>query len=231
MRIVADEYVRAARCELSLAAIAARAGVCRKTAKRAMQKARDKRLISIEERSVPGQKHKPNLIRIISFEWLKWLRRGKDNEANLRSGGPFQGPDRPAQVVGGGGHSAPPTDTRLEDDGGGVVVFRKTEPPPQTAPPQSGQPTKEAIAFAEELAIIAGYKPASLANTSLANTLDLRRRPVEMARLIAQHVMSRRRAQDPSPPYSPRYFGPEIYRVVGGIERTREEILRMRRTT
>ena len=60
--------------------------------------------------------------------------------------------------------------------------------------------------------------------------LDLRRRPVEMARLIAQHVMSRRRAQDPSPPYSPRYFGPEIYRVVGGIERTREEILRMRRT-
>ena len=87
MRIVADEYVRAARCELSLAAIAARAGVCRKTAKRALQKARDKRLISIEERSVPGQKHKPNLIRIISFEWLKWLRRGKDNEANLRSGG------------------------------------------------------------------------------------------------------------------------------------------------
>jgi hypothetical protein len=246
MRIVGDEYVRAAGCELSLAEIAARAGVCRKTAKRAMQKARDKRLISIEERPVGGQRHKPNLIRIISFEWLRWLRRGKDNEANLRSGGPFQGPERPAQVVGGGGHSVPPTDTRLEDDGGGVIEFRKTEPPPQTAPPQSGQPTKEAIAFAEELAIIAGYKPATTPDSwrkadppqvvqVWLNELgkyepDLRQRPVDVARNVAKHVMARKRAQDPSPPYSPRYFGAEIYRVIRGLERTRQEFLRMRRT-
>lgn len=122
MRIIADEYVRAAGCELSLAALAARAGVCRKTAKRAMQKARGERLISIEERPVHGRRHKTNLIRIISFEWLKWLRRPKEKN----------GAD---QVAGGGGHFVPPTDTTTTDDGGGVVEFRKTEPPPETAPP------------------------------------------------------------------------------------------------
>jgi hypothetical protein len=104
MRVIADEYTRVARCELSLAAIAARAGVRRKTAKLATQKARDERLISIEERPVRAERHKPNLIRIISFEWLKWLRRSKD-QANEES-----------QVVGGGGHFVPPTDTTSVDD-------------------------------------------------------------------------------------------------------------------
>ena len=181
MRIVADEYVRSAGCALSLAEIAARAGGCRKTAKRALLKARARRLISIEERRVPGQRHKTNLIRIISFEWLKWLRRGKDNEANARSNvaanwgndvaadcgnarqqtaenAAFRGP----QTVGGGGHSVPPTDTTLKDDRDTrIIEFRKTEPAPDAAPPQGGQPTKEAIAFADELAIIAGYKAAT----------------------------------------------------------------------
>ena len=73
MRIIADEYVRSAGCELSLAEIAAWAGGCWKTAKRALLKAQIQRLISIEERPVPGQRHKPNLIRVISFEWLKWF--------------------------------------------------------------------------------------------------------------------------------------------------------------
>ena len=40
-----------------------------------MRTARDERLISVEERPVPGQKHRPNLVSIISLEWLKWLRR------------------------------------------------------------------------------------------------------------------------------------------------------------
>jgi hypothetical protein len=230
MRVIADEYIRAALCELSLAAIAARAGVCRKTAKRAMQKARDERLIDIEERPVRGQRHEPNLIRIISFEWFKWLRRGKDQPNEGREAG---------QAPGGGGHFVPPTDTTLTDDSGGVVEFRKTEPPPETAPRQSGQPTKEAIAFADELAIIAGYKsattPDSWRNANPPQVVqvwlnelgkyepDLRQQPVDLARNIAKHVMARKRAQGPSPPYSPRYFGGEIYRVIGGLERTRQQ--------
>jgi hypothetical protein len=234
MRIVADEYVRSAGCELSLAEIAARAGGCRKTAKRALLKARTQRLISIEERPVLGQRNKPNLIRIISFEWLKWLRRSKEK-------------NEPKQVAGGGGHFVPPTDTTTTDDGGDdVVEFKKAEPPPETDRPESGQPTKEAMAFADELATLAGYKPATTPDSwRNANPpqvvqvwlnelgkyeLYLRQRPVDLVRNIAKHVMARKQVQDPSPPYSPRYFGVEIYRVIRELERTRQEILKMRRT-
>lgn len=59
---------------------------------------------------------------------------------------------------------------------------------------------------------------------------DLRQRPVDLVRNIANHVMARKRVHDPSPPYSPRYFGAEIYRVIRELERTRQEILKMRRT-
>ena len=50
------------------------------------------------------------------------------------------------------------------------------------------------------------------------------RTPIELLRRFAECVMERKRASDPSPPYSPRYFGSEIYRFIGGIERTRQEI-------
>jgi hypothetical protein len=260
MRVVCDEYVRAGGCELSLAEIAARAGVCRKTAKRATQNARDQRLISIEERPVRGQRHRSNLIRVISFEWLKWLRRGQDDEGSAHRNAVancngdavanavvdcdndvaekavFRGPRMP----GGGGHFAPPTDTKLTDDGGGVVEFRKTDTPPKTASPQDGWPGKEAITFADELARIAGYQPAktpdSWRNANPPQVVQLWlnaleklgkpdlypfRTPVELLRKIGQHVMERKGASDLSPPYSPRYFGAEIYRFVERTERAK----------
>jgi hypothetical protein len=260
MRVVCDEYIRAALCELSLAAIAARAGVCRKTAKRAMQKARNERLINIEERPVRGQRHEPNLIRVISFEWLKWLRRGQDDEGSARRNvaancnsdavanavadcdndvaekAVFRG----SRMPGGGGHFGPPTDTRLTDDGGGVVEFRKTDTPPKTAPPQDGWPGKEAITFADELARIAGYQPAKTPDSwrnanppqvvqLWLNALDKLgkpalypfRTPAELLRYFARRVMERKQASDPSPPYSPRYFGAEIYRFVERTERAK----------
>ena len=203
--------------------------MCRKTAQRATQKARDERLISIEERPVRGQRHKPNLIRITSFEWLKWLRRPKDR--------PKQS-NKTDQLVGGGEHFVPPTDKTLTDD---LVELNKTETPSH----QSGQPTKEAMAFADELVSIAGYKRATTPDSWLKSNppqvvqvwlnelgkyeLEIRRRPVEVLRMIAMQVMERKRSRDPSPPYSPRYIGPEIYRFIGGIERTIQERLKIRR--
>jgi hypothetical protein len=247
MRVIADEYVRGAGCNLSLAEIAARAGVCRKTAKRATQKAKDQRLISIEERPVRRQRHKPNLIRIISFEWLKWLRRSKTDAARA-SNGPSEGPERSVKAAGGGGHLVPPTDTTLvDDDGGGVVEFNKTEPPPETAPPQGGRPTKKAHEFADELALIAGYKPDTTPDSwrnanppqviqAWLNELDKFdkaalypcRTPVELLRSFAQHVMERKRASDPSLPHSPRYFGAEVQKFIGRTERVTRKILEWR---
>jgi hypothetical protein len=221
MRVIADEYIRVAGCKLSLAAIAARAGGCRKTAKRAIRKARDERLISSEERPVRGERHKPNLIRIISFEWLKWLRRSKDKANDAR------------QVVAGGGHFVSPTDTTSIDDSRRAADFAKTATPPKVAPPQRGQPTKEAIAFADELANIAGYRrattPASWRKANPPQVVQVwlnelgkyqrDRRPLDVLRAVAVGVMRRKRARDRSPPHSPRYFGSEVCKLIEGMER------------
>ena len=116
----------------------------------------------------------------------------------------------------GWGHFVPPTDTTTTDDGGGVVEFKKTEPLAKTAPPQGGRPTKEAIAFADELASIAGYRAANTSDSwrkanppqvvqVWLNELgkyerDLRQRPVDLVRNIANHVMARKRCMIPRRP-------------------------------
>jgi hypothetical protein len=96
MRVVADEYVKSTRCELTLDEIAARAGVCRKTARRAMTTARAQNLISVELRPVRGRKHRPNLVQIISFEWLNWSLRAKTkrDQASEPIGGHFVSPTK-----------------------------------------------------------------------------------------------------------------------------------------
>ena len=206
MRVVADEYARAARCELTLDEIAPRAGVCRRTARSAMRTARDERLISVEERPVPGQKHRPNLVSIISLEWLKWLRRPNDKAA--RSGEPI------------GGNCISPTDKTLKDDGVTAADHALAESQ------QSGQATKEAIEFAAELANIAGYRQAAVPKAwreadppqvvqVWLNELSGKMRPIEALRAIATTVMRRKRLlRDASPPCSPRYFSAEVKKLV-----------------
>jgi hypothetical protein len=72
-RIIVDEHQRRGFCDKSIDEIAASAGVCRKTAKRAMRRLRFERLISVEERPIRGRKSLTNLVRIISPEWKCWL--------------------------------------------------------------------------------------------------------------------------------------------------------------
>jgi hypothetical protein len=71
--VVADEHLRRKFCALSIDEIAARAGVTRKTAKRALKRASSIGLITIEERPVRGHKNRTNLVKIESREWLEWL--------------------------------------------------------------------------------------------------------------------------------------------------------------
>jgi hypothetical protein len=221
MSVVGDEYRRVGRCELALETMAARAGVCRKTARRAMATAREERLITIEIRPVRGKKNRPNLVEIISFEWLKWLLRSRTRQTPG---------SRPI-----GGHLVSPTDTTPADGNRCNADFEKAAAPPK--PPQRGQPTKEAIAFADELANIAGYRRATTpdswrkANPSQVvqvwlNELgkyQLDRRPLDVLRAVAVGVMRRKRARDRSPPHSPRYFGSEVYKLIEGMERATRE--------
>lgn len=74
LRIVGDEVHAKGTCDRSLAEIAARAGVCRKLAQLTLRMAARDGLITVQRRPRPGRKNLSNVVRIISAEWLVWLR-------------------------------------------------------------------------------------------------------------------------------------------------------------
>lgn len=85
MRIVSDEVGSRGFCALSIPEIAARAGVSISTAKRAFREATKLCLVTVEERRVPYRPNLPNVVRIISREWLIWIdRRGKRSPPSRR---------------------------------------------------------------------------------------------------------------------------------------------------
>ncbi len=65
LTIIALEVKRQGYCDLHVGAIANKAGVCRSTAQNAIREAYRLRLISKEERRVPGRKSHTNILRII----------------------------------------------------------------------------------------------------------------------------------------------------------------------
>jgi hypothetical protein len=75
LRIVSDEVRQHGRCDRTLAELAARAGVCRALAKSVLRRASRDGLITIEERRREGRRNLPNVVRIISREWLAWIAR------------------------------------------------------------------------------------------------------------------------------------------------------------
>ena len=77
LRIVADEVQVQGRCELCLDAIAARAGVCRSTARNALAQARRLGMLERQERRRAGANSLTNVVTIVDREWLAWLVRGQ----------------------------------------------------------------------------------------------------------------------------------------------------------
>ena len=77
LKVLADESLAHGACDRSLNELAARAGVCRSLAKRAVRLAELDGLITVLRRPRSGRKHLTNLIRIIRAEWLDWLAKGR----------------------------------------------------------------------------------------------------------------------------------------------------------
>lgn len=75
-RIITDEVREHGACRLTLGAIAARAGVCRSLAQDAIRQAERECLLSVHRERPPGQRSRPNVIRIICREWGSWIARG-----------------------------------------------------------------------------------------------------------------------------------------------------------
>jgi hypothetical protein len=74
LRIVSDEVRHHGVCALHVDAIAARAGTCRTTVKNALREARRLNLVTVQERRRRGQKSLTNIVRIVSPEWMAWIR-------------------------------------------------------------------------------------------------------------------------------------------------------------
>jgi hypothetical protein len=76
LTIIAREVQHHGVCDLTIDKIAALAGVCRTTAQNAMREAVRRGHVTVERRPVLGRKNETNLVRIVSREWLAWLKRG-----------------------------------------------------------------------------------------------------------------------------------------------------------
>jgi hypothetical protein len=74
LAVIAAEHVKHGRCTLTIDHVAALAGVGRSTVKRALRVAQGFGLARIEERRVSAWRNAPNIVTIISPEWLSWLR-------------------------------------------------------------------------------------------------------------------------------------------------------------
>ena len=80
LRIIGDEVMAHGTCDRSLAEIAARAGVCRKLAQLTLRMVARDGLVTVERRPRPGRKNLSNIVRIISADWLAWLKHGGRSE-------------------------------------------------------------------------------------------------------------------------------------------------------
>ncbi len=76
LTVIAGEVKHHGLCDLAVDRIAAIAGLSRTTVQNAIREARALGHLSVESRPRKGQKNLTNLVRIVSPEWLAWLKRG-----------------------------------------------------------------------------------------------------------------------------------------------------------
>lgn len=72
LRIIRDEARARGACAVSIAEIAARAGVGRTTVQNALRRAATLCLVIVQERRRQGDVNLPNVVRIVSKEWIAW---------------------------------------------------------------------------------------------------------------------------------------------------------------
>jgi hypothetical protein len=93
LAVIGDEVAAHGRCERSLDELAARAGVCRSTARNAIRAAARAGIVAVEVRPQPGRKNLPNVIRVISPEWSAWIARRTRHDRGQKNA-PHGIPDR-----------------------------------------------------------------------------------------------------------------------------------------
>ena len=83
--VVGEIKQRHGVCDLPIDKIAALAGVCRTTVQTTIHEARRLGHLKITERPIPGRKHLPNVVEIVSAEWRAWIRRASSAARRIGS--------------------------------------------------------------------------------------------------------------------------------------------------
>jgi len=127
LAVLAAEVLRHGACTLTVGHIAALAGVSETTVRNALRAARGLGLLTLEERRLTAWRNAPNVVRIISREWVAWLR--------LRA---------PRERAWGGGCKFPKATTTQESNKGALVQRNRTwaaegQGAGRAAHPQKGQ--------------------------------------------------------------------------------------------
>lgn len=73
--VLAEQHIRFGKCTLSIDEIAARAGVCPTTVRNYRRRASERGEIGSFERKVRGKPNDTNIVRILSTEWRRWLKK------------------------------------------------------------------------------------------------------------------------------------------------------------
>lgn len=89
LALVATEVTKRGDCRLAIEALAAIAGVSRSTVKTAIREAARLGLLTVEERRITGFRNDTNVVRIVSPDWLSWIRLGRHSD---RPGGGVKSP-------------------------------------------------------------------------------------------------------------------------------------------
>lgn len=101
LALVAAETARRKDCRLSIENMAAVAGVCRSTVKNAIREARQLGLLTVEERQITGFRNDTNVVRVISAEWLAWIRLARKGDTVRLTPSRREGHHGPASQGGG----------------------------------------------------------------------------------------------------------------------------------
>jgi hypothetical protein len=133
LRIVTDEVRERGHCDRTIAEVAARAGVCRSIVKNAIRAAAAMGLLTVQERRREGQKNLPNVIRIVSREWLQWIKRGAQRNGSHSS--------KPIGV-----RNLTPTARILREEGKSGILPKTSKP--QRDPQSALENRRRAIGFA-----------------------------------------------------------------------------------
>ena len=86
LAVLAAEVLRHGACTLTVGHIAALAGVSETTVRNALRAARGLGLLTVEERRLTAWRNAPNVVRVVSREWLAWLRLRAPKERAMGGG-------------------------------------------------------------------------------------------------------------------------------------------------